>query len=271
MLIVVPAIGRLLYDVEIPWEHLPAVLVTLAIGAASFCCLGIALTAVIPSEEAAPAITNVAVLPLYFLSGVFIPETEIPDGRAPLRRPVPDPPLLRGVLRRLGPADRRRRASNGAISPWSPGGARWASCSRSASSAGRRGAVERPRLDRFLGVIHHVSVDVSDLEASGRFYDAVLGSLGWRRHLDDERVIAWGIVRPVFFAHARGDRGGGIGPRLLRGQRPLRGQGGLGGRRRRAGGADDGAPGPRPEYGGNYYSAYLLDPDGHRIEIAVQN
>ncbi len=80
MLIVVPAIGRLLYDVEIPWEHLPAVLVTLAIGAASFCCLGIALTAVIPSEEAAPAITNVAVLPLYFLSGVFIPETEIPEG-----------------------------------------------------------------------------------------------------------------------------------------------------------------------------------------------
>jgi ABC-2 type transport system permease protein len=80
MLIVVPAIGRLLYEVEIPWEHLPAVLVTLAIGAASFCCLGIALTAVIPSEDAAPAITNVAVLPLYFLSGVFIPETEIPDG-----------------------------------------------------------------------------------------------------------------------------------------------------------------------------------------------
>ena len=80
MLIVVPAIGRLLYDVEIPWERLPAVLVTLAIGAASFCCLGIALSAAIPSEDAAPAITNVAVLPLYFLSGVFIPETEIPDG-----------------------------------------------------------------------------------------------------------------------------------------------------------------------------------------------
>ena len=80
MLVVVPAIGRLLYDVEIPWERLPAVLITLTIGAASFCCLGIALSAAIPSEDAAPAITNVAVLPLYFLSGVFIPETEIPDG-----------------------------------------------------------------------------------------------------------------------------------------------------------------------------------------------
>ncbi len=80
MLVIVPGVGRLLWDVEIPWEHLPAILVTLAIGAASFCCLGIALSAAIPSEEAAPAVTNVAVLPLYFLSGVFIPETEIPDG-----------------------------------------------------------------------------------------------------------------------------------------------------------------------------------------------
>ncbi len=80
MLLIVPAIGRLIYGVTIPWEHLPAVLVTLAIGAASFCCLGIALTAAIPNEDAAPAIANATLLPLYFLSGIFIPETEIPDG-----------------------------------------------------------------------------------------------------------------------------------------------------------------------------------------------
>jgi ABC-2 type transport system permease protein len=80
MLILLTALGRLLYGVEIPWERLPAVLVTLSVGAAAFCCLGIALTAAIPSEDAAAPITNVAVLPLYFLSGVFIPESEIPDG-----------------------------------------------------------------------------------------------------------------------------------------------------------------------------------------------
>jgi ABC-2 type transport system permease protein len=80
MLIVVSALGRIAYDVPVPWERLPAVLVTLAVGAACFCCLGVALTAAIPSEDAAAPITNVAVLPLYFLSGVFIPETEIPDG-----------------------------------------------------------------------------------------------------------------------------------------------------------------------------------------------
>jgi ABC-2 type transport system permease protein len=80
MLILVSLLGKLLYGVDVPWDRLPAILVTLAIGAASFCALGIALTAAIPSEDAAAPISNVAVLPLYFLSGVFIPESEIPDG-----------------------------------------------------------------------------------------------------------------------------------------------------------------------------------------------
>jgi ABC-2 type transport system permease protein len=79
-LALVSAIGRLIYDVAIPWDHLPAVLVTLAVGAASFCCLGFAITAAIPSEDAAAPMTNFALLPLYFLSGVFIPESEIPSG-----------------------------------------------------------------------------------------------------------------------------------------------------------------------------------------------
>jgi ABC-2 type transport system permease protein len=79
-LIVVAAIGRVLYGVEIPWERLPAVLVTLLVGAAAFSCLGFALSAAIPSEDAAAPISNFALLPLYFLSGVFIPETEIPEG-----------------------------------------------------------------------------------------------------------------------------------------------------------------------------------------------
>lgn len=80
MLVVVTLIGKLLYDAPIPWERLPAVAVTLVVGAASFCCLGLAITVIIPSREAASAITNAITLPLYFLSGIFIPENEIPDG-----------------------------------------------------------------------------------------------------------------------------------------------------------------------------------------------
>jgi len=79
-LVVVSLIGRVLYGVEIPFERLPAVAVTLLVGAAAFSCLGFALTAAIPSEDAAAPIANVALLPLYFLSGVFIPEGEIPSG-----------------------------------------------------------------------------------------------------------------------------------------------------------------------------------------------
>jgi catechol 2,3-dioxygenase-like lactoylglutathione lyase family enzyme len=119
-------------------------------------------------------------------------------------------------------------------------------------------------------VIHHVSVDANDLELSGRFYDAVLGSLGWRRHIDNAELVAWGIVRPVFFAAAR-HPAGGVGGHVCFAASGIPAvkaawEGGI-----REGGTDDGAPGPRPEYGGSYYSAYLLDPDGHKIEIAVSN
>jgi ABC-2 type transport system permease protein len=80
MVALVSLIGALVYGVQIPTETMPAMLVTLAVGAFAFSCLGFALAAVIPTEEAAPAVTNATVLPLYFLSGVFIPENEIPDG-----------------------------------------------------------------------------------------------------------------------------------------------------------------------------------------------
>jgi ABC-2 type transport system permease protein len=80
MVILVAVIGKLVYDVSLPDQTVPAVLVTLVVGAAAFSCLGFALTTIIPSEDAAPAVTNATVLPLYFISGVFIPDSEIPEG-----------------------------------------------------------------------------------------------------------------------------------------------------------------------------------------------
>ena len=80
MLILIAVLGRLLYSVPIPWGETPAILVTLVIGAASFSCLGIALTAAIPSQDAAAPIVNALLLPLYFLSGIFIPDDELPQG-----------------------------------------------------------------------------------------------------------------------------------------------------------------------------------------------
>ena len=79
MLALLAAIGAL-FGADLPWGRLPAILITLVVGAASFCCLGIALTAAIPSQDAAAAIVNAMLLPLYFLSGVFIPEDQLPNG-----------------------------------------------------------------------------------------------------------------------------------------------------------------------------------------------
>jgi ABC-2 type transport system permease protein len=80
MLVLLAGIGRVLYGVSIPWERLPEILVVLVVGAASFCCLGVALTAAIPSQDAAAPIVNAMLLPLYFLSGVFIPDDQLPSG-----------------------------------------------------------------------------------------------------------------------------------------------------------------------------------------------
>ncbi len=117
-------------------------------------------------------------------------------------------------------------------------------------------------------MIHHVSVEVSDLERSGAFYDALLGPLGWRRQVESDERIGWGIVKPIFFAVARPPAATGAGHVCFAasGIPAVRAawEGGVG-----VGGADDGAPGPRPEYGASYYSAYLRDPDGHRVEVAV--
>ncbi len=70
---IVAAFGALFYDANIPSRTLPAFLVTIALGAATFAALGLAITAVIPNADASPAIVNASILPLLFLSGIFIP------------------------------------------------------------------------------------------------------------------------------------------------------------------------------------------------------
>ena len=75
---IVALAGALFYDAEISTQTLPAFLVTLAVGAAAFCALGLAVTALVPNAEAAPAVIQAIILPLLFISGVFIPLQNIP-------------------------------------------------------------------------------------------------------------------------------------------------------------------------------------------------
>ena len=69
----VTAFGAAFYSVDVPTGTLPAFLLTLAVGAAAFAMLALATTAFIPNAEAAPAVVNAIILPLLFISDVFIP------------------------------------------------------------------------------------------------------------------------------------------------------------------------------------------------------
>lgn len=78
MLIIVGA-GTFLYGVDLPTETLPAFLLIVLVGGASFCALGLAMTSVIPNADAAPPVVNFSILPLLFVSGIFIPLDGAPD------------------------------------------------------------------------------------------------------------------------------------------------------------------------------------------------
>jgi ABC-2 type transport system permease protein len=72
LVVIVAAFGAILYGVEVPWNHLAELLLTLVLGAATFCALGLAMTAFVPNADAAPAVVNATILPLLFISNVFI-------------------------------------------------------------------------------------------------------------------------------------------------------------------------------------------------------
>ncbi len=117
-------------------------------------------------------------------------------------------------------------------------------------------------------MIDHVGFEVSDLARSARFYDAVFAALGARRMVDSEHAIAYGTNAPVVWIVVRGrPPAPGYGHLALQASGKAAVDGaytaGLG-----AGGRDDGPPGPRPQYGPRYYAAYMLDPDGLRVEVA---
>jgi ABC-2 type transport system permease protein len=64
--------GILVYGVHVP-EHIVPLVISLAVGALTFCALGVAMTIVIPNADASPAIVNAVLFPLVFISGTFFP------------------------------------------------------------------------------------------------------------------------------------------------------------------------------------------------------
>lgn len=119
-------------------------------------------------------------------------------------------------------------------------------------------------------MLHHISLGVRNLALAGVFYDAVLGALGFRRVFEDSTAIGFGLVdgKDLLCLKLRPDAAPpGTGFHLAfsatsRAAVHLAHSSAL-----KVGGQDNGQPGPRPHYGPNYYAAFLVDPDGHRIEV----
>jgi ABC-2 type transport system permease protein len=79
LVVIVTAFGAIFYDVSVPSNTMPSFILTVAVGAAAFSILGIALAGFIPNADSAPAIVNASILPLFFISDVFIRLDNPPD------------------------------------------------------------------------------------------------------------------------------------------------------------------------------------------------
>lgn len=122
-------------------------------------------------------------------------------------------------------------------------------------------------------MLHHVSLGVSDVERAARFYDAVLAALGYKRVMEFmPYAVAYGESAPELWVGTPHNQlaptvGNGVHIALAAKNKDAVHafhQAALD-----AGGVDDGAPGPRPEYSASYYGAFVRDPDGNKLEAMV--
>lgn len=121
-------------------------------------------------------------------------------------------------------------------------------------------------------MLHHVSFPVRDLALSGAFYDAALGALGFRRVFEDDTAIGYGLAddEDLFCLKLRDDASAasaGFHLAFAAPDRPAVDR--FHASALAVGGSDNGAPGLRTDYGAHYYAAFLIDPDGHRIEAVI--
>jgi catechol 2,3-dioxygenase-like lactoylglutathione lyase family enzyme len=122
-------------------------------------------------------------------------------------------------------------------------------------------------------VLDHVALEVADLARAARFYDALMHPIGGRRIVDSPDGIGYGRDRAELWimprrhgaarANAASAPSGHVGIAAA-GRRAVDAAHAAG---LAAGGRDGGAPAPRAVGPPNYYSGYLVDPDGAWLEL----
>ena len=118
-------------------------------------------------------------------------------------------------------------------------------------------------------MLDHVSIGVRDLARSKRFYDAALRPLGYVCLMENADTLGYGREKiALWIGKAEQpvppDKGSGL--HFCFGAPTREAVDAFHVAAVNTGGADNGAPGLRPDYGTDYYAAFVVDPDGYRIE-----
>jgi catechol 2,3-dioxygenase-like lactoylglutathione lyase family enzyme len=118
-------------------------------------------------------------------------------------------------------------------------------------------------------MIDHISLSVRDLEKSALFYERVLAPLGLSRIVERPGTVGFGKTYPEFWLNARTmhpAQPDGTGTHIALRARSEDAVRAFHAAALANGGHDDGAPGPRQGALTEYFGAFILDPDGNKIE-----
>ena len=120
-------------------------------------------------------------------------------------------------------------------------------------------------------LLSHVSIGTNDFDQSVRFYEKVLATLGCKRILEHPGAVAFGRTLPEFWVQTPIDGqpasvGNGVHFGFVATSKEV--VHAFYDAALAAGGKDEGAPRPRPDYGEPYYGCFIRDPDGHKVEAA---
>jgi len=123
-------------------------------------------------------------------------------------------------------------------------------------------------------IISHLSIGTNNFERAIDFYDKVLPTLGCKQIMKYPGAVAYGRELPEFWVQTPIDgkpatvgNGFHVGfTAISQEQVHAFHEAALA-----AGGIDDGAPGPRPDYGESYYGCFIRDLDGNKIEATYWN
>ncbi len=96
-------LGVVAYDLTIEPTKVPAMIVTFVVGVSTFAALGLAIAGIVPNADSAPAVANATILPLAFISDVFIPLDDPPRWLEVLGNIFPLKPFVNAFQNTLNP------------------------------------------------------------------------------------------------------------------------------------------------------------------------